>query len=74
MEAKTLQRKYQNQNREIAEEKYKQKSGLNDKQSINLEELNEACDLTRKMNGLTITKNNSVDLTASVERKILAVN
>lgn len=36
MQAKTLQRKYQNQNREIAEQKYKQKSGLNDKQSINL--------------------------------------
>ena len=58
----------------------KRKNGLNDKQAINLQELNEACDLTRKMNGLTLNStsnqnnNQPVDLTASMEKKIIAAN
>ena len=78
-DAKTLHRKFQNENRQIAEQKQKKKKGLNDKQGINLEELSEACTLTLKFNGLTLNNNNSyqapnqaVDLTSSIEKKIIA--
>lgn len=81
-EAKTLHRKFQNENRQVAEQKQKKKKGLNDKQGINLEELSQACTLTLKFNGLTLNNNSSsyqthdkpVDLTSSIEKKIIAAN
>lgn len=81
-EAKTLHRKFQNENKQIAEQKLKIKKGLNDKQGINLEELSQACTLTLKFNGLTLNTNSSsyqqpnkaVDLTSSIEKKIIAAN
>lgn len=54
--ARTLNLKYQESNKQVAENKRKVKNGLGDNQSINLESLSE---LTAKMRDLGVTENYS---------------
>lgn len=54
--ARTLNLKYQESNKQAAEDKRKVKNGLGDNQSINLESL---CELTTKMRNLGVTENYS---------------